>query len=1467
MKQNNRIRLCLTVVTLILTALLLTACSPKNAKGIIKDSVITVASFNSPADEIAGGDTDALKDTLNSLSDKGIAYVSFLGRFTHDPEDIYSEYVKNKFDTKKIKAANLEDVTWMMHKDNLANVLEVAEKTGIPYGVTYSFLDTFGKGGYRDSTYADIYTSDTAIGEKASGYGIYSVENYYTTVEKDGQKFIIFQLEGMPTTPVLDWFNTTMKEKSDYRAIVFTESLIDGNGEFWTMWDWADGYPYKAENRGNTKLNGYNILWTDKPCDGTALWNYALSKHDNLILVVTSNADVNGEIATRVEKTAGGCDVALIATRTASDALLVGISEDNKTIHAAVVNDKGEFANDSYTKLKLETVSALEPPIDKNISRVIQMQPNGANIAYMTVKGNEFKPEKAITRGEVIDAIATLIGKHPQQKRADNRFKDIDDEDKYYDSVNYLDSQDHLDYIYDEKIAVKTAMTRGELARLLYRTASLVDSFAGVISDVSEDDESYYEYGAVISSGYMTLDESNAFNPENKVTRADFVSIMNRVIGLSASEKTIDAALLDTTFTDIEDIAEKYDILAATNDNVKAPYHKDINTIGITETATAFVFDNGLATMTVEKAEATVTEIKINKTGENILFTTGSLIELDSPATRSCYPVSMKRDGDRFRFTFDGGEVVYMIIESHDGFFTFELDTELPVKDSCLTFAAFDTAKNFSDKPESIRLSGTLMNTNTYTEYYGGGDAKATGASVTKSFLDTMGAKYGVVASEYQDFVKAMQKLADDIDPAVGLVNKAGGAYSTAHESNYGDYCIISSLKPGEVPGMIALALKYNLKQIDIHQGAKTFIQGDYIPGEGFRFTNVKDGTPAAFKEAVSDKFHKAGLELGLHIYSFYVSPDADNVLSVPEYQKQFEYSETFTLAEDFSKLAKRIKTVEDCSDFDMATSFTYKNSKYILVDEEIMQVVKVSGDDTLVVSRGLCGTQKAEHKAGAEIRHLIQYYGMFAPIIGSELFCNMAEWVAETYNKGGFDMIYFDAHDGIGKHTTEQWYYGAEFIRIVLEHCEKPPVVEHSAQYPSLWAGRSRLIAWDTATRAYKQFNLNHLETNKDWMNRMYPTTFGWFNYAPDTSYPEKNTLAKTLFKDDIDHMGSLAIAWNVSTVYNSFESVRGNRIMAENIGYYNVYNKLRLEGYFSEDVKEQIRKGKYEYKLEELSDGSWAFREMRYSKAKIYDADDESFNTGSGYNPFGEQTPFIRIESRYSTESEQETTLLELDETKSVSSHVGKHTNLKLPKLTNTKALKVKVLGNGSKNDAIMITLTYNGPGIYEYTDYVIPLDFEGWKEIVLVDSDCGDYGYTFSNRNVNAVSWDIFREIPDYSKINGIEIAISGSCAEVKIDDIVACKHTEAPVKNPSVTIGEQTITFKTTVKGGQYIEYYPETGKAELNYNNGKTEEIPVTGSITVPEGNFEFTYSAEALTDAPVRAQVVIGCKGKLIANN
>ena len=487
--------------------------------------------------------------------------------------------------------------------------------------------------------------------------------------------------------------------------------------------------------------------------------------------------------------------------------------------------------------------------------------------------------------------------------------------------------------------------------------------------------------------------------------------------------------------------------------------------------------------------------------------------------------------------------------------------------------------------------------------------------------------------------------------------------------------------------------------------------------------------------------------------------------------------------------------------------------------------------------------------------------YAFFPPISGSDLWYRVADETAKAYNEGGFDMIYLDGFESMYSYlpADQLYYFYGEFVRRIFEKVNVDPIIEYSTNDETLWAARGRGGAIDHSNRASKEFNTD---------------TLGWMNYAPDRTQKYKNTLIKTLFRDDMDHMGTIGISRDYSTVCQPFsvDAFKNYPMLSENFMYYSAYSRLRKGGYFAEEVKDALINSKYEHRLIEQDDGTYAFVEMYYNKHKILDMTDKLFITGTGNNPFAAQTPFIRIEQRYSTLGENEITVIPFDENAEVSTQAKKHT-INITDLTKHQAMKIKVYGNGEGGDAgLLITLrsTASGGG---RSDFYIPVNHIGWREFILVDADTGDYpgpNFTDDPRGSLYASGSGYRAVNDLDITSSVQVAVRGNVEGVKIDDLKAYTITDAYVKNPSVTIGGSTITFNTELHSGEYIEYYPDFGKAYRTYytdiKNLHREVVEFTGSITAPSGNFTYSYDAEAQTDASTRAQVVIGCAGQIIAN-
>ena len=73
---------------------------------------------------------------------------------------------------------------------------------------------------------------------------------------------------------------------------------------------------------------------------------------------------------------------------------------------------------------------------------------------------------------------------------------------------------------------------------------------------------------------------------------------------------------------------------------------------------------------------------------------------------------------------------------------------------------------------------------------------------------------------------------------------------------------------------------------------------------------------------------------------------------------------------------------------------------------------------------RGAFGTAAATHAAGAEVKGLLQLWGFFLLDPDSTLADEVTSNFAEVVNDADFDMLYFDASDGIQDAQMDRWYY-----------------------------------------------------------------------------------------------------------------------------------------------------------------------------------------------------------------------------------------------------------------------------------------------------------------------------------------------------------------------------------------------------------------------------------------------------------
>ena len=812
-----------------------------------------------------------------------------------------------------------------------------------------------------------------------------------------------------------------------------------------------------------------------------------------------------------------------------------------------------------------------------------------------------------------------------------------------------------------------------------------------------------------------------------------------------------------------------------------------------------------------------------------------------------------------------GQNRVLLEVFAYDDYFTFEVvSSDLPGVD-VLTF--FDLKLSYDYNASDLFLAaGIAMNLHTHHVYYPSGESKEVIGQCT-SHTGFNGAKLAVVACKKTLLWNIIRKIYRTLpENSVPVVLSSGGPFAPYSKANRYDCVLIggTKLNPDEIDDWTRFYMNLGIKQFEFLDGPNTFIQG--------QFTFPRLGSAAAFKKRITEPLDSLGVVSTFHTYSYYISSASHDILSSPKWQQQLEFRGEHTLAKDMTVKDVVAVVLDDVSYIRNPGAFSSVYSSFILIDKEIIRY-SIGSNGFVNCVRGQCGTTVAPHKKGTKIRVVGGYFSYFAPQIGSELFYEIARRTARAYNEGGFRGFYFDALDGLGKHLSPmnlggdyQWYYGAAFINEVLKYCEKDPLVlECSHIYPSIWPARGRGECWEAPHRGYKRFIDVHTSRNKSLRDCQYITTLGWYIFCPVRKDQPGNYSTKYMFSDEVDYLGYKSIAYDQTMVYQGLRKNDVNEMPAlkRNLENYAQYAKLRMVGYFSEKVKEVLKQGLYEYRLRN-NGRVWGFDESVYCRIKIRDIRRDRLE---GLNPFRKQKPFIRLENLYSSDESTIINLLHYDERTSLTDGVIEKRYPQPINIAENLGIKVSLHGGGKDSkDALCIRLrSAETPG---YADYVVRLNFDGWREVLLPNLDNAENkGLYFKGMEDSPFSMHYYEL--DYSKIQSIQVFKSGECNGVRLKSIDAVPLVQNELTNPTVKIGSSSVTFIDTIRSGEYVEYHDGAKSAVVYDSIGNERIVKVNrkGVLYVPTGPFSaYVEGTTRLKEAPSGVTLTLGLFGKFIHN-
>ncbi len=196
--------------------------------------------------------------------------------------------------------------------------------------------------------------------------------------------------------------------------------------------------------------------------------------------------------------------------------------------------------------------------------------------AYLSGYANgNFGPNDNMTRAQVAQMFYNLLMEKDVPITVS--FTDVPADAWYATAVNTLASLGIVNGIGDGQFAPERTITRSEFTVIAMRFTNGDVSGNNTFSDVSVDDWFYDQVVGSIQYGWINGFSDGTFRPYKTITRAEVVTIVNRMLGRSADEDYVDHYMDQLRlFPDVaEDYWAYYQIVEATNAH---DYRKDDST-------------------------------------------------------------------------------------------------------------------------------------------------------------------------------------------------------------------------------------------------------------------------------------------------------------------------------------------------------------------------------------------------------------------------------------------------------------------------------------------------------------------------------------------------------------------------------------------------------------------------------------------------------------------------------------------------------------------------------------------------------------------------------------------------------------------------------------------------------------------------------------------------------------------------
>ena len=377
--------------------------------------------------------------------------------------------------------------------------------------------------------------------------------------------------------------------------------------------------------------------------------------------------------------------------------------------------------------------------------------------------------------------------------------------------------------------------------------------------------------------------------------------------------------------------------------------------------------------------------------------------------------------------------------------------------------------------------------------------------------------------------------------------------------------------------------------------GTIIFLKDNWLANHGhydINTANFPEGR-ASLKRAVK-KIHDAGFGAGVHVFGPSISPNDPYVTPRPD--DRLAYVVCPPLAADLDAAATTIALTAEPRLPPKTPPTGPSPQQYLRLGDEIIRVGELeAGPPWRFVRclRGAFGTQAAAHPAGAAAKGMPMLWGFFLVDPDSTLADEVTSRFAEVVNEIDFDMVYFDASDGIQDAQMDRWYYLNKMHLGYYSKFRKDVLYQTSN-------GTGSDICWHLIPRSASADGHGDL---KGYLDDRLPGMLGMAaNYTrSDVGW---YYMFKEVRPDQIEYVCAKTIgidgSISIETSLESMEAHPQGRQMLEMIGR---YEQCRLARFFPDKVREKLKVPQKDFKLFEDGKGGWTLSRAAYEEPRFVD------------------------------------------------------------------------------------------------------------------------------------------------------------------------------------------------------------------------------------------------------------------------